>query len=685
MRKKFWESRYPFIESRFGAALDWDPCLQTLQLPGHELELEHMVVSQDGSRVAMVIHRPAYLDEENSIQIRDATTGQLQLEILIDRQPASSCLLHFGDSCIMRNTLAAIETYDSTTGLLQRQVALDWAAWGYENTSPGALSPDGKTLAVVANETTICLISTDQGKLLKVISPDGFADGIFSPMLLSSDHLILVTPAFEKPDVVIVRIKTGAIEAKFQTDCSNIPMVFRRDNDIALSLSPDEKRLAILTASSLCIHNLSTGKVENRFSRAKKNFNHLLGNVVFAPDNPTVVLVAGDEVVTLDMTSGKLKARHPLNTERGVRWAGHSVISPTANILIYTEGMRVNFWDLGLLPLDMTSDARPGTELRLSPSGKLATIYSYQDSYVHVWDLVGEKLLSTRRVDDNIHTVAISSDDRMLAVYTRKQGFLWDVTSDKTPLVLNGPKTDSSWIGSISPDGSTMVISFDQGGNEGALLPWHMSSGKLLSIIPLAPGYLREERKSWTFVSSERIVRIHEMTGELHIEDMTSGKCLQQSHEFFAAQTHHKLRLDSMGLSCSLDGTSIACLDLDRSVVAETVKSHRISLWDTETLGLKMPVTSFSFSGELTAREGELSFSANGQYFNFESHVFPIQCETTLLLTKDWITFNGEKLIHLPARHRQQNYRMNGERFVLNARNGRILCLSLDFSRVSGQ
>ena len=672
VRKKFWENRYKFIRNRMGAAPDWDPCLQIIQLSGYKID--QIAFSPDGSRLAVAIRM--YSSGDNAIQVRDAITGHLQLLILIDGSDECTAL-HFGKASISWATKHAIHRYDSTTGTLQQKLAIDWKAWGQGTPSESiaAFNPDGGALAVrVKGSGPIHLIDTDKGDWVKVSSDHETRLSPKPSVLVSSDCLFFGILGLENVEIEVFDIKSKQTTAQLQTDCSIFKVDSPLEGYIELSLSPDQQHLAIATFSSVSVYNLSTVECETRIFRTEKG---LLCNLVFFQGEPTIGLVMSNEIQTWDLKTEQMKGRYRLSNNR---LNGQAILSPTSSILVHSDdAKRLAFSDLHLLPQGVGNDALLSTEVRLSPSGRIAASYSMSDSRVNLWDLAEGKLLRTLKGKKYVHNVAISADDQVYAVYALTEASFWDLNSDNPKSTVSAPSTVAFWIGNISPDGKTIVVAFKGSKATGGLLVLDISSTQLLAQIPLLEGRLSEEWRNWAFVGDgKRVAQIDTRTRELQVYDMVSGKFLQQSSELLAPSGLWRTYLSS-----SLDGKLMASLTSSNKFEGDNPKSYKISVWDTDTLKVREPAISVVVSGMTVQRQGPLSFSADNQYLNLGSHAFSVGAnKTALSLEQGWITFNGEKLIHLPVRHRGQNYRMNGGRFVLNTRDGAVISLDVDFSRI---
>jgi WD40 repeat protein len=200
--------------------------------------------------------------------------------------------------------------------------------------------------------------------------------------------------------------------------------------------------------------------------------------LAFLPDGR---LVSGDDAGSLrlwDPASGRLLATH----EQAASGAITSIaVAPTGDLIATSSADGgVQVWKPDDLDDPVAQTPRqniPATKVAFSASGEL--VASYGDGEVRFWDRDGAEARPPLVVDDDrdvVFSVAVSPDDRLLAVATATDGVtIWDLDTGEQSSELNGQPIDAVDV-SFTPDGTALVSTT----RRGVITLWNSVTGQAI-------------------------------------------------------------------------------------------------------------------------------------------------------------------------------------------------------------
>jgi len=228
------------------------------------------------------------------------------------------------------------------------------------------------------------------------------------------------------------------------------------------SYLPGDTRLLISGGPHTEIMDAATGKVVRTYPAAT-------GSATLSPDGRIAALPrpGGNSVEFLDLTTGKM-ARSSDSVSEGV---GSMVFTPDGKQLLTGSTVpsptaAVSVWDVGSQSLlqNLDGPAAGAGDLAVSPDGDSLYASSF-DSTVTEWDLSGARGLANTfqaaRSDANLGAwnVAMSPDDRTVAVGdTNGVVHLWDTTTDREVRAFQAVPAVVTSV-SFGPDGTTLLVS----------------------------------------------------------------------------------------------------------------------------------------------------------------------------------------------------------------------------------
>ncbi len=250
---------------------------------------------------------------------------------------------------------------------------------------------------------------------------------------------------------------------------------------VALSYSPDGRRIAVRTGDQVHLWDAGTGQTVAALGRHESLAWVDRPQFQFGPVGRRLISGRMNEVCSWDATTGKLvgvlgRFDTPVNllaySPDGKRIAAHASDNPV-----------IRLWDAeaGKEVAALRGHQGVISELLFSPDGsRLLTTGSYPDSTARLWDAATGVLVAVLAGHTNtIWSAAISPDGRRIATASSdRTARLWDGVTGQLIAVLRGHTGGLYWV-RFSPDGTRVVTL----AGDATLRLWDAQSGDLRAVL----------------------------------------------------------------------------------------------------------------------------------------------------------------------------------------------------------
>jgi WD40 repeat protein len=455
----------------------------------------------------------------------------------------------------------------------------------------GALSPDGKTLAVSGEGNRAHLLEVPTGKEIRQIEgptraphlQPGFArwraEAVFG-FTFSPDGRLLAAAGWGSPRA---REASTAEEGLFSVwEVSTGKLLYTvRDGFGRLAFDPTGKHLASGGHEGVIrLYETVGGTEVRRF----EPYPGPIAALAFSADGKMLAAAGEYTVVLWDVATGK--RLHPVPGHGGP--VARLTFSPDAKSL--ASGDTCGFGDSTVIVWDLKAGkARhslgghfPGVlSLAWSPDGAtLASGDGYErggrgglDAQIRLWEVAEGRLL--RQFPGHLNSVqdlAFAPDGRTLAsVGGDARAKLWDVATGRRLRQIRGAESQLKSV-AFAPDGQAVLVA----GTSNELALWRVDSGEKLRDLGAAPEGQWRSVLHAAFLPDGKTVLAREVASgmpgfnEVRLWDADSGRLLRS---FPMAGTDHRFA----SLALAPDGKTLATAEYAGQ------RDRGIELWDTVT------------------------------------------------------------------------------------------------------
>ncbi|KAL3483544.1 WD40-repeat-containing domain protein [Aspergillus germanicus] len=664
MRQRFADNISERIETSFSRDEEWPAHFQTLEghskdtrrtLEGHSTCITKLLFASDNRHV---VSGPT----DGTIKLWDMKTGLEEQTFEGHTNIIQAIAFHpHKEKVVSMSEDGVVKVWDWKTGLEQHT----FKPCPDSTSDTTVLSLNGETVAAICdNDRTVKVFNSDTGMELHALKCN--TDLIHS-LCLSPDG-----------SVGTLMYTTGAVE-NWGTEAEGHVRTLMIDDYMnkAMAFSPDGRALAPHSGSTTRLWDARSGRELSVYEVMEDEENWEFDvQPAFSPDSQTLAVLANRTTIRLlDVTTGQKIAALTDNNNAVTVWAGPSYTdqctlhghADTREIAFSPDGQMVAtgsvsdsimLWDIEMSQKqqDCHTLSKPVCLMRLSPDGR--TVASvFEDNTVQLWDYATGARRQLRPVD--VRFMEFAPDSRTLAIGGGMEFSLWDVESGVQRYTQEMMTTLLAV--SFAPRGMTLALAV---------------AGGILQVRDIRTG---DQVETPLVTDRSTKTRRRARTQYNEVESLVfrpASDTLVTAHsggDFRFWNTRNWLLERTFPLGTQR--TTRLALSSDSQILAGAFKNGMIQLWNVQN-GSKLA------SIKIVAPISDLYFSADDQYFQTSAGPLAIASDHSLqpglgvLLGDQWVTFQGEKVLWLPVRYRQERHSAAADgTLALGCHDGQVVVL----------
>ncbi len=355
----------------------------------------------------------------------------------------------------------------------------------------------------------------------------------------------------------------------------------------AIALSPDNRTLALSSASGVWLWNIQTRTMLHKFDITVKNLS--LGSeaptaLAFSPDgqriesalcslyatNQDIPQCLQTQVAIWNVHSGQLVSYHTFQANGDT-----ATFSPDGQKLATNDGVNIQTWDASTgqpLGAPLTSQIGSLQHVAFSPDGQKLAASS--QTTIELWNLITGQPFGTPLTNQahSFTNLAFSPDGQKLAASSQDKTIsVWNIASPQLErlFTLNG-NGQAQWSVSFGPDGASLI----SGSDDGTLLLWNLDAQNTFSRQLADTSMLQ----SPIFSPDGTRILTGSRDGKVLFFDVKTGKLVDtlDTMRYSTSQSVPDNLRPIVSLALSRDGSILATGRLDGTIFLWNMKTQKV-------------------------------------------------------------------------------------------------------------
>ncbi|MDD4091931.1 MAG: caspase family protein [Smithellaceae bacterium] len=365
-----------------------------------------------------------------------------------------------------------------------------------EGVSKVAFSPDGQLVASISEDRNIFFWNVASGKLAKALS--GFPAGNMKTngtIAFSPDGRYFVAVSSFPPVMILWNMVTGQVEASLTDD--------HKLDDAAVRFSPDGRLIAVSATDKVSLWDAARHRKIRSFGGDVQGINLAF----FSADQEQVKIAGNEELAVFDRRQGRLTGRRTIEPFDNWWTKGQNEWGNRRFFKIIDKGYQVIDSRTDRAIISDAADRYPTAydspqqAVTFSPDGRYALMADKDGGSIRLVDVRNRRAIALENFPDHLSLssssgyVAFSPDGSLIAAASYslddERGVLgiWNTATGKQSIRLRANQKREGFNQVAFTADSRQIVTAE-GGNQGILGIWDLTSGREVRSFPGHPSFI---------------------------------------------------------------------------------------------------------------------------------------------------------------------------------------------------